>query len=197
MSRESRPVRHQRLAPSADPAKNLAAAKFFYGRLIEEQTKGYNAQREPQQFYMSACVNFACGAVEALSARVGVKDAGLDKGWRKQQPAADLVLFDRLWEVRIEDFHYAVLDAKSGHKWVNAAAGIPGVKFIEPPGMPPLEETNPDGEVVRGGVLVNVPTLYIDHENKPLAATEACRRFIALVESLISSTPLTRRTKTP
>jgi hypothetical protein len=162
MSRESRPVRHQRLAPSADPAKNLAAAKFFYGRLIEEQTKGYNAQREPQRFYMSACVNFACGAVEALSARVGVKDAGLDKGWRKQQSAADLVLFDRLWEVRIADFHYGVPGAKSGGKWVNAtgirAAGIRGVTVIEPLGTPLWVETNPDGEVVRGGVLVNVPT---------------------------------------
>src|SRR5206468_9962740 len=132
-------------------------------------------REEPQRFYMSACINFACGAVEALSARIGVKDAGLDEGWRKQQSATDLALFDSLWQLRIEDFHYGVLDAKSGHKWVNAAAGIPGVKFVEPPGMPPLEETNPDGEVVRGGVLVSVPTLSIVHENKQLAAAEACR----------------------
>jgi hypothetical protein len=197
MARERRPDRHQRLAPSADPAKNLAAAWFFYGHLTEEQTRGFNAQEEPQRFYMGACINFACGAVEALSARLGVKDAGLDEGWRKQQSAADLALFDRLWQVRIEDFHYGVLDAKPGHAWVNAAAGIQGVKFIEPPGTPLLEETNPDGEVVRGGVLVSIKRLYIDHENKQLAAMEACRRFVVLVESLICSTSLPPRAKTP
>jgi hypothetical protein len=71
------------------------------------------------------------------------------------------------------------------------------IKFIEPPGTPPREETNPDGEVVRGGVLVSIKRLYIDHENKQLAVMEACRRFVVLVESLISSTSLPPRAKTP
>jgi len=200
MARDRKRDRHKRLAPSADPARNLAAAKFFYGHLTEEQTKGFNAREEPQRFFMSACINFASGAVEALSVKIGVSDAGAGKRWRSQQSSADRALFDRLRDVRVEDFHYGVLDAKSRHKWVNAAgiraAVIRGVTIIEPPGTPPVEETNPDGEVVRGGVLVSVKTLYLDHENKQLAATEACRKFIGLVESLISrsSTP---RAKTP
>ena len=146
MARERKRDRHKRLAPSADPAKNLAAAKFFYGHLTEEQTKGFNAREEPQRFFMSACINFASGAVEALSVKIGVSDAGAGKRWRSQQSSAGRALFDRLRDLRVEDFHYGVLDAKSRHKWVNAAgiraAVIRGVTIIEPPGTPPVEETN-------------------------------------------------------
>src|SRR2546422_3757783 len=119
MVRERRPDRQRRLAASADPAKNLEAARFFCGHLTEEQARGFNAREDPQRFYMSACINFASGAVEALSVKTGVADAGADQRWRGQQRPGDLALFDRLRDVRIEDFHFGVLDAKPGRKWIN------------------------------------------------------------------------------
>jgi len=40
MVRERRPERQQRLGGSADPARNVAAAEFFYGHLMQEQARG-------------------------------------------------------------------------------------------------------------------------------------------------------------
>jgi hypothetical protein len=193
MARERRPDREQRLASSADPAKNLAAARFFHGHLVAEQDRGFNAREEPQRFYMGACINFASGAVEALSAKIGVRDAGEeDKDWRSRQHSEELALFDRLRDVRIEDFHYGVLDARSGSKWVNAAT-VRGVTVFPSATGAYVEEKNPSGEIVRGAALVNVPTLYIEHGGKQLDANEACRKFIGLVESLTLSTSLMSR----
>jgi hypothetical protein len=194
MARERRPDRERRLAGSADPAKNLAAARFFYGYLAEEGRR-FNAREEPQQYFMGACINFATGAVEALSVKVGVRNAGdEDAVWRGQQRPDDLALFDRLRDVRIEDFHFGVLDTKPGHRWVNAAT-IPGVTVFPGPPDAFVEERNPSGEVVRARALAQIQRLYIEHDGKQIDATEACRRFIALVESLVTSTSLAPPTK--
>jgi len=131
---------------------------------------------------MGACINFACGAVEALSVKVGVRDAGdEDETWRGRQRPEELAVFDRLRDVRIEDFHYGILDTKSGHKWVNAAT-IRGVTVFPGPPDATVEERNPGGDVVRARALAEIRTLYIEHDGKQIDAAEACRRFIALRE---------------
>lgn len=176
-----RPDRERRLASSADPAKNLAAARFFHWHLDAEQAKGFNAREEPQRFYMGACVNFACGAVEALSMSIGVKDAGLDEGWRSRQHRSDLALFDRLWEVRIEDFHFGVLDAQAGHKWVDAPRDGRNVTLFSSSHDSMVEVTNADGEIVRGHILMNVP----HSTSSTVVSSLAPRRRVA--DSLLSS----------
>lgn len=182
MAREPRPKRERRLAASADPGRNLAAARFFYGHLTEEQTRGFNAREEPQRFYMSACINFASGAVEALSVKTGVADAGADQKWRSEQSPENLDLFDRLRDVRIEDFHFGVLDAATGGKWVDATR-IRGITVSSLPGVL-VEATNPNGEVIRGAALTNVPTLYIALGGQ-MEATMACQKFIDMIQSLL------------
>ncbi len=185
MARESRPERRLRLAPSADPAKNLAAARFFHGHLVQELRRGLSAKEESQRFYVGACLNFAAGVVEALSVKLGLDDAGAHQPWRAKQNTDDLALFDRMRDMRIEDFHYGVLDVQSGRKWVDAT-NVRGITLFpaQPDAM--VEETNPSGEVVRGAALVNVQTLYIEHGGTLLEAPAVCQRFIALVDSLIS-----------
>jgi len=108
-----------------------------------------------------------------------------------RQHSEDLTLFDRLRDVRIEDFHFGVLDTRSGSKWVNAAT-VRGVTVFPSATGAYVEEKNPGGEIVGGAALVNVPTLYIEHRGKQLDAKEACHKFIDLVSSLISSTSLTQ-----
>jgi hypothetical protein len=56
-----------------------------------------------------------------------------------------------------------------------------------------VEERNPDGTVVRGTALVNVSVLSIEHAGRQLEATEACRRFIGLVEDLVACAASTSR----
>ena len=185
MARERRPDRERRLAASVDPTKNLGAARFFHGHLNQEHAKGFGAREEPLRYYLSACINAGSGAVEALNEKIG-RDASQDEKWRAQQNPDDLALFDRLRDIRIEDFHYGVLDAQAEGRWVNAAL-IPGVTVFSPPGVF-VEEKNPSGEIVRGAALARVSTLYIEHEGKRLDVTEACHKFILLVENLISST---------
>ena len=196
MARERQPDRKKRLAPYADPTKNLKAARFFLGHLNEEQGRGFAARQEPLEFYLSACINAANGSVEALKEKVGEDTfACLEEEWRKHHPSDDLNLFDRLRDLRIEDFHYGVLHAPVGRKWVNAA-GLRGIQVFSPPGVF-VEETNPGGEVVRGPALASVQTLNITHAGGQLEASEACQRFIALVESLVAHALPPARGTTP
>ncbi len=186
MTRERRADRQQRLSPFADPARNLATAQFFHGHLNAEQARGFSAQEEALRAYLGACINFASGAVEALSEKLGVEDAGADETWRSQQSADDLALFDRMRDIRIEAFHYGVLPVTAGRKWVNALM-VRGVTVFSVPGVF-VEATNPDGEVVRGPALASVPTLFtVEHAGQQLEATVACQRFIALVGGLIAA----------
>src|SRR5205807_997476 len=66
MARERRPDRRGRLAASADPTRNLAAAWFFHWHLNQEQARGggFGAREDALQFYLGACINSASGAVE-------------------------------------------------------------------------------------------------------------------------------------
>ena len=107
---------------------------------------------------------------------------------RDQQRSGDLALFDRLRDVRIEDFHFGVLDAKSGSKWINSEKirGRQNVsRIITVPGPGDVEKTNPDGEVLRGAALLSAPTLYITLDGGQVEAKTACQRFIDLVQSLV------------
>jgi hypothetical protein len=186
MAREKERDRGQSLGRFADPTQNLRTAKSFLADLIEEQARGFGARPERLKRYFGACINAANGAIEARKNQVGRKKfRDLDDDWRQSVQDADaLALFDRLHDLRIEDFHYGVLHAPVGQKWVNAQ-WLPSLSVFSSPGAF-VEKTNPSGETLRGAALASVPTLYVEYEGGQLEATEACRRFIALIENLVA-----------
>src|SRR5262249_53008620 len=106
--------------------------------------------------------------------------------WRKRHSPEELALFDRMRDVRIEDFHYGVLSATASYKWVDATERSRAFQVFSAQPDSMIEARNPDGSVVRGHTLTTVQTLSIPIGGTDVEATEVCRRFIALIEDLVT-----------
>ena len=165
--------------------KKLRQAEFFVGSLAElaqPAVREHAKFAEPMEFHMSASLSAARSAFYILRDFGGPAFRRAQKAWRRSH-GADMDFHQRMIDLRDEDVHWGRVDAKSVQTWVDART-VRGVTVISSPGVF-VEQTNPDGSVVRAPALSSIPTLYITHAGKDIEATIACRQFISLLRDLL------------
>jgi hypothetical protein len=90
------------------------------------------------------------------------------------------LLASRKIDLRDDDVHHGTVDAKNLPTFVDATR-FGAVHRFGYPFEAMVQETNPDGTVVRAHALTMLPGLYIDHDGRRIDAMTACRRFTALL----------------
>lgn len=187
-------------ADIAGAQKKLRQAEFFLGWLEHASQDVANRYASPNHvndleqldYYFSACLTATQSVFYILDKTGEAPFRAIHKQWRKNLPNdAERAKYNRMIAFRDVDVHFGdtraiplqkwVEDRTSGYIWQHHNAPLYGP-------APVVEETNPDGETVRGRILRGTVGLYLEIDGEYVDAITACRYFIQQNRSLLSKT---------
>ncbi len=186
----------------AGAEKKLRQARFFLGLL--EQASAVPIRRAAQQndtdlleFYFSACLSAAQSVHYVLEETGGSTFKTTKRKWLAGlKDERDRPSFGQMIGLRDDDVHFAATGAEPLPKYVSEdriprdrspyyQRPIHNAAIFGP--APVLEEKNPDGSTVTGSILCAAVGLYLTRPGRPVEVTEACRRFIEQLTSLVGA----------
>jgi len=159
--------------------KKLREARFFLGRLREEEGQAVRPEPEAFDFYASGFLAAAVSVIYALRyENRGSFDHWFSK-WKKALPPEDAQLLGRGWGERDAEVHETGADIVREQRAMRPEL-VKGFHIVAP--------LHP-GTTLATGTWVSVDEHYFDTGEERVEAVDLFRQFLGLLDRLLSELP--------
>jgi hypothetical protein len=182
--------------------RKILQAEFFLGYLeqtsrdlVKAIASGGVVNQDPLKHFFSACLTSIRSVDDLLQKSYHSTFTDVKAAWKSNLTPEGQAQFRRMIDLRDEDVHFGFMEATALPKFIEDRNESPysyqqryNPALLGGEDAPLIEEINPDGQKVTGGLLRSTYGLFLDDGNDVwVEATTLCRDFIAQIRSLVEA----------